>query len=454
MAEFSQVSASVTTLHVLDEHHAHLRRLMNERGQAQAAILVIPCLASEFTQASHRPVFVNILEELSRVPYLKRIIFGLDQAGAAEARLLHGLIRAANVTNCLIQWNDGPGFSQVYDELNRAGLDLARPGKGRNLFLACGTALALGADVVGLLDADISTFDHAQVDRLLFPVLALDYDFAKAYYARIHEGRLYGRVKRLLFDPLLLALKRKFSYSKDEKFLRVIDFLLCFRYQLSGEVAFRRALLAKMRFATNWGVEIYALMEAYRKTAAICQVQFTPGYFDHKHQDALGSDQAGTLHLMAMDIIHALMNSLIVEEGLEVTGNFFRDLALTYQSIAEQLIKKYAHEALFNGLNYDRGEEERLVREVFRPALVATGEQLSSPSRLSEMFLFFVNSRPELRGFLEQGLGEAIKTVAEKGRESLFEIPRTASWERAQDKLPGIFARLRALAGRAEEEFA
>ena len=47
---------------------------------------------------------------------------------------------------------------------------------------------------------------------------------------------MYGRVKRLLLDPVLLALKRKFTDTKEEKILRLVDFLLQFNYQLSGEV--------------------------------------------------------------------------------------------------------------------------------------------------------------------------------------------------------------------------
>lgn len=104
---------------------------------------------------------------------------------------------------------------------------------------------------MGILDADIRSFDCIQLDRLLYPVVVHNYDFSKACYTRISNRKLYGRVKRLLVDPLLLALKTKFIESKDKKMLGLIDFLLQFDYQLSGEVAFRADLLEKMRFATN-----------------------------------------------------------------------------------------------------------------------------------------------------------------------------------------------------------
>jgi len=99
-----------------------------------------------------------------------------------------------------------------------------------------------------------------------------------------------------LSDSLLLSLKRKFAESKEEKMLRLIDFLLGFNYQLSGEVAFHVDLLKKMLFATNWGVEISTLIEVCRKASAPAQVMFTQLPFDHKHQEVSPEDQAKGLY--------------------------------------------------------------------------------------------------------------------------------------------------------------
>jgi len=41
---------------------------------------------------------------------------------------------------------------------------------------------------------------------------------------------------------------------------------------------------------------------------------------------------------MAIEILHTLMTCLIIEEGLEVSENFLRDLSISYQSIAEALL--------------------------------------------------------------------------------------------------------------------
>ena len=402
-------------------------------------MLIIPLLASEYTDPANLPVFRNILGQLRGVTYLSSIIFGLDKATEEDASTLEQLIKASGLKNYLIQWNDGSGFSGIYKQLNEAGFNISEPGKGKNMFLSFGIAIALGAHSIGLIDADIRSFKRTQLDRLLYPVVALNYDFAKAYYARIMDREIYGRVKRLLLDPLLLSLKRKFAESKEEKMLRLIEFLLGFNYQLSGEVAFHVDLLKRMRFATNWGVEIFTLIEVYRKASSTAQVMFSREPFDHKHQEVSAEDQTMGLNRMGIDIVTTLMNALIVEEGLEISDTFFRDLAITYQAVAEEQIRKYSDDASFSNLKYNRDMEEYLVKSVFRNSVLKAGEVLTAPYRMTEKFLRLINSHSEFKPFLEDGLAEAVLEVERKTEQSVFEMPQTVSWERVSNKLPRIF---------------
>ena len=402
-------------------------------------MLIVPLLASEFSDPRNLPVFENILRQLKDISYFSKIIFGLDQATEKDAFNLRNLVNKHKVRNHLIQWNDGPGFRSIYDKLNDAGFNIHEPGKGKNMFLSFGIAIALGAESIGLIDADIRTLKRVQIDRLFYPVVVLGYDFAKAYYSRIMDKAIYGRVKRLLLDPLLLSLKRKFTESREEKMLRLIDFLLGFNYQLSGEVVFHVDLLKKMRFATNWGVEIFTLIEVYRKASMPAQVMFTKDSFDHKHQDVSKDDKTKGLNRMAVDIVTTLMNALVIEEGLEISDTFFRDLAITYQAVAEGQIKKYSDDASFSNLYHDRDSEEFMVRNAFRNSILIAGELLTSPYRITERFLRLVNSHEEFKPFLEQGLAQAILTVEKKSQQSIFELPQTVSWERVSNKLPNIY---------------
>ncbi|RLB11748.1 MAG: hypothetical protein DRH11_03445 [Deltaproteobacteria bacterium] len=402
-------------------------------------VLIVPLLASEYTDPDNVPVFQNILKNLADIKYLSSIIFGLDGATEQHAFQLEAMLKDYGIKNYIIQWNDGPRFSNIYKSLAEAGFNIQEPGKGKNMFLSFGIAIALGAESVGLIDADIRTFRRVQLERLLYPVVVLNYDFSKAYYARIRERELFGRVKRLLLDPLLLSLKRKFTESKEERMLRLIDFLLGFHYQLSGEVAFHVDLLKKMRFATNWGVEIFTLIEVYRKASSAAQVMFAQQPFDHKHQEVSEDDKTRGLNRMAVDIVTTLMNALVIEEGLEISDTFFRDLAITYQAVAEEQIKKYSDDADFSNLKYDRDAEESMVRNVFRNSILYAGDLLTSPYRMTEKFLRLVNTYPEFKPFLEQGLADAIMSVEEKAGASVFETPQTVSWERVSNKLPRIY---------------
>jgi len=416
-----------------------LRAELRLHSKWKKTVLIIPLLASEYTDPENHSVFQNILKQLKNVAYLSTIIFGLDKATEEEAFLLRDLIRASGIRNFLIQWNDGPGFSAIYKQLNDAGFPISEPGKGKNMFLGFGIAIALGAESIGLVDADIRTFKRTQLDRLLYPVVALNYDFSKAYYARIAQRKIYGRVKRLLLDPLLLTLQRKFSESREEKMLHLIEFLLGFNYQLSGEVAFHVDLLKRMRFATNWGVEIFTLIEVYRKASSTAQVMFSEGPFEHKHQNSSPKDSSKGLHRMAIDIVTTLMNALIIEEGLEITDTFFRDLTVTYQAVAEEQVKKYSDDAAFSNLEYDRDSEEYMVKTIFRDSILQAGEILTAPYRMTERFLRFVNTHSEFKPFLDKGLAEAILSVEKQTAQSMFEMPQTVSWERVSNKLPRIF---------------
>jgi glucosyl-3-phosphoglycerate synthase len=439
VSDFSQNRTGITTFHILNQDRKHLRNQLRLHCKWKKTVLIVPLLASEYTDPANLPVFENILKQLADIRYLSSIIFGLDRASEEEALLLKNLIKEYGIRNHVIQWNDGPGFSGIYEQLNEAGFNIQEPGKGKNMFLGFGIAIALGAESVGLIDADIRTFRRVQLERLLYPVVVLNYDFSKAYYARIRDRELFGRVKRLLLDPLLLSLKRKFTESQEEKMLRLIDFLLGFHYQLSGEVAFHVDLLKKMRFATNWGVEIFTLIEVYRKASTSAQVMFTKQPFDHKHQEVSEQDKSRGLNRMAVDIVTTLMNALVIEEGLEISDTFFRDLAITYQAVAEEQIKKYSDNAGFSNLKHDRDAEESLVKNVFRNSILHAGELLTSPYRMTEKFLRFVNSYPEFKPFLENGLAETIMAVEKKTQDYLFETPQTVSWERVANKLPRIY---------------
>ena len=442
MPDYSQKHPKITTLPLLADH-SDLLDLLIGASRWKKPMLVIPSLASEFNRPETRPIFENIMRELKGAKYLQRIIIGLDQATEADVVLAREILIDVGVENYFLQWNDGPGFAGLYERLQKNGFDLSTRGKGRNVFMSFGVALALEATAVGLLDADIRTFHRDQLDRVFFPVQALNYQFSKAFYARWTSGGMFGRVKRLLVDPLLLTLKRRFTDSNEEKMLRLIDFLSLFNYQLSGEIVISRELMQRMRVALNWGIEIFTLIEVYRKANQnqVAQVDFSHTAFEHKHQKISGKT-AGGLQKMSVDIIYTLLNALIIEEGLAVSEHFFRDLATTYESIAMDLIKKYSDTARFNNIPYDRDGEEAMVTGPLKEAVVNAAESFLEPRNLADKLLRFTSSNPEFKPFVDQGLQQTILEVAEKIRKQPSLHSETPSWERVQEKCPDIILRI------------
>ena len=78
MIDFSQTCRNITTLYLVDKNQQNLSPKLRAGVRGKKAVLVIPTLATEFTEEENRPVFINILKQLKKTSYLKKIIFGLD----------------------------------------------------------------------------------------------------------------------------------------------------------------------------------------------------------------------------------------------------------------------------------------------------------------------------------------------------------------------------------------
>ena len=85
----------------------------------------------------------------------------------------------------------------------------------------------------------------------------------------VGQGKLNGRVSRLLIGPLLAALEKNLGYSD------YLNFMKSFRYPLSGEFALRSNLLSDLRIPFDWGLEMGILSEMYRNQAInrVCQAE-------------------------------------------------------------------------------------------------------------------------------------------------------------------------------------
>lgn len=364
MADFHQ-NGNITTLHNLRTRTAaDLETELRIIGASRKMSLVLPCLYSEL----EGPAMPNILSELSKVNYLHRIIIGLDRADEDQFRKARAFFADLGQDHIVI-WNDSPRMQAMDARLDRLGLGPAEPGKGKNVWTSLGYLIGCAdSAVMALHDCDILSYSNEMLARLVYPVANpnFPYQVAKGYYPRVGEGKLNGRVTRLLVSPLLIALKRVIG-DRD-----YIEYLRSFRYPLSGEFAMRTAILPDLRIPSDWGLEIGVLSEAWRNLApkAVCQVEIADSY-DHKHQDLSSEDASAGLSRMSTDICKAIFRKLAAD-GTVFTPNVFRTLKATYYRTALDLLEAYYNDAMMNGLSVDRHKEEQSI-ELFAENIMRAG---------------------------------------------------------------------------------
>jgi glucosyl-3-phosphoglycerate synthase len=326
--------------------------------------LILPCLYSEL----ETDAMPNIIAHLQKVPYLSEIIIGLDRA--TEEQYRHALeFFSALPQPTKVLWNDGPRLRAIDEILKGEKLSPMDPGKGRNVWFCMGYNLAAGtAEAVAMHDCDIVTYDRELLARLIYPVANpnFNYEFCKGFYARTANGKMNGRVSRLLVTPLLYSLKKVFG---DLDYLEYLD---SYRYPLAGEFSFRRDVMTDLRIPSDWGLEIGVLSEMYRNYSLnrICQVDIADVY-DHKHQDLSKDNDQGGLSKMSIDITKAIFRKLATN-GIVLNPETFRTVKATYYRAALDFIEIYRNDAEINGLRLDVHQEEQAV-ELFASNIMKAG---------------------------------------------------------------------------------
>ena len=365
MSEFSQ-NGVVATLHDFSNRDLKdLERDLKKFSKDRKMELILPCLYSEL-EGSALP---NIVSEISKTNYLNHIIIGLDRANEEQAKKAWNFFKKLNCPFTIL-WNDGPNLLKLDKELKNYNLAPQELGKGRNVWYCLGMAIARGkARSIAFHDCDILTFDRRLLAKLFYPVVnpLFNFEFCKGYYPRVSEGKMNGRVSRLLVTPLLMAMEKTVGHND------YLDYMKAFKYPLAGEFSFRRNLMADMRIPCDWGIEIGILSEMYRNQASnrICQVDLADTY-DHKHQDLSIDDQTKGLSKMSIDIIKTLIKKLATQ-GNSFSLETFRSIKATYYRTALDMIDIYRSDALMNGLKYDSHMEEKAV-ELFALNIMKAGE--------------------------------------------------------------------------------
>jgi glucosyl-3-phosphoglycerate synthase len=371
MADFYQ-NGTVTTLHnLMQRDNADMEKELLEFSKKRALGLILPSLFSELEGKA----LPDIINEIKDVKYLSEIVIGLDRADLKQYK--HALSFFGQLPqHHRVLWNDGPRLKAIDEKLQTLGLAPKEMGKGRNVWYCMGYILASGkAESIALHDCDITTYKRELLDRLLYPVAnpMFNYEFSKGFYARVANGKINGRVSRLLVTPLIKALKKTVGHCD------YLEYMDSFLYPLAGEFSFRKDVLSDIRIPSDWGLEIGVLSEMYRNYSSnrVCQVDIATTY-DHKHQDLSLGNTAGGLSKMSIDISKAFIRKLATQ-GETFTPEKFRTLKATYYRIALDYVETYRNDAMMNGLQLDIHNEEKAVEMFAQNILTAGNTFLDKP---------------------------------------------------------------------------
>jgi len=371
MGDFYQ-NGIITNFHNLTRRSVDdLERELTGFSKQRPMSLVLPSLFSELEGAA----LPGIIDELMKVPYLTEIVIGLDRANQQQYEHAQDFFSRLPQHHVIL-WNDGPRLREIDKLLREKDLAPTEMGKGRNVWYCYGYILASGkSEAVALHDCDILTYKRDMLARLLYPVANpnFNYEFCKGYYARVAEGKLNGRVSRLLVTPLLRALKKVFGS------IEYLEYLDSYRYPLAGEFSMRADVFNDIRIPSDWGLEIGVLSEVKRNYATnrLCQVDIADNY-DHKHQSLSKHNPEGGLSKMTHDIAKAIFRKLATN-GIVFSQETFRTIKATYYRVALDFIETYYNDAIMNGLAIDRHGEEQAV-ELFAQNIMSAGEHfLANP---------------------------------------------------------------------------
>jgi glucosyl-3-phosphoglycerate synthase len=315
--------------------------------------VVVPMTDREY----RAPAAEHVLSTLAAVGP-ERIIVALrttpDDIGAFREWL------ASFDSKVKVLWCGGPRLQSL---LTGRGLG-GETGKGRDVWLALG--LASQHEYVVVHDADATSYSPSHVPKLCAPLAGSDgFEFVKGYYARVEQNRLFGRLFRLFYAPLVAALRE----GHDADFLHYLD---AFRYALAGEFALTGDLARQVRVSRGWGLEIDTLGAGFDSAGFAGTAQVDLGIDVHDHRGVSG---AGGLAAMSREVGQALYRT-VEEHGVAPE---YRTLPARYERTAERFVRQYAADAAHNGLDYDAEAEREQVTQ-YASAIAPPSEDTRLPA--------------------------------------------------------------------------
>ncbi|MCY7311006.1 MAG: HAD-IB family phosphatase [Bacteroidota bacterium] len=165
-------------------------------------------------------------------------------------QVVHLANNSANVSEVIVV--DDKSMDNTVAEARKEGATVITSTKlGKGASMKDGILVAKN-EIIAFLDADIITYPNDVVELLTQPLVTNKADFVKSYFAR-----QAGRVTELVAKPLLSILYPTFPN---------------FKQPLSGMIAGKKSLFAKIEFEEGYGVDIGILIDMHNLGAKIAEV--------------------------------------------------------------------------------------------------------------------------------------------------------------------------------------
>ena len=254
------VPGEITTLHKLTER--------NPDCSVEDVTLVVPMTERDLYLDATKWTF----SEIERIGPGKVIV--PLRCGEKEVERVYKWLKKFDL-DLEVLWCNGEQMEEFLDDkgTNRGN------GKGDDIWLALGLASEYGEFII-CHDVDRKSYVGEDIFRLLFP-LVRGHRFVKGYYARVESDRMYGRLCRLFYSPVVRAL----SEVQDHSVLTNLD---AFKYGLAGEFGIRSEYAKKIRIEPGFGLEVGLLGEAFNFAGFEATAQVDLGVYEHFHRGVNG----------------------------------------------------------------------------------------------------------------------------------------------------------------------
>lgn len=332
MSDFFQ-SKSITTLQLLCDN----KRMDSELiASGRKIVAVVPCSMGHYEAA----IIHQLIDKLQDISFIHSIVIVLSGPGVENEK------------------NKNHAFNSTHYRRDLITVLSARDtGKGRALKVGFNYIYQQFHNdaIVVTLDADFKSFHTDYLLKLTYPIAVLGGHFNKGYYARYSNNKLDGRLTRLLVFPLLSAM------SAQDPTNDFLQWLLAFRYPLSGDVAMSSQLLPELIIADTWAYDLSLLRSVYRMQQGldIYQTELSDNY-EHLHRSVEKEGESGLMEV-SQEIVAYLLSSDVRDK---------RQLAEDYYQFGLQFCEKYRKLALFNGLTYSKDSELSLVKRIYSQILL------------------------------------------------------------------------------------